>query len=396
MRRPPPAPSGLTATALNRKVRLTWTDPGDSIITKYQYRQRAGSGQWSNWRDISGSGATTVSHTITGLTNGTSYTFELRAVRSGVIAGASSSVSATPADQFGTPKGFSLTVPSAGSITLSWTDLEDPTITYQYQQRVGTGSWTSWTAMPGATGTFTIRSGLAERTFYQYRIRAKQGAHTSTPTQIRAGAYGKDSIVQTDTLNGTDYPNYILGLGGNDRLNGGAGDDILNGGGGDDKLRGGTGNDTLNGGDGNDRLFLDAGDDTVTGGAGDDEFSYTAGHDTITDYEAGEQITMCIAGQTSDNTESDYVSWTQTDSSGNRVITIRQGASGNHTVHGTITLTGRTTDVPASDLGRSGPGGHFCLFRFNGTGGNDTINGSSGDDTIRFRRLRHPQRPRRQ
>ena len=242
---PAPAPSGLAATGQNRQVTLTWTDPEDSRITRYQYRHRAGSGQWSNWRDISGSGATTVSHAITGLANFTLYTIELRAVR-GQTPGAASSVSATPTDGFGTPEGFSLTVPRAGEITLSWTDPGDSTVTYQYQQRVGTGSWTAWTNMPGAAGSFTIDSGLAEQTFYQYRLRAVRGARNSTPTEIWAGAYGRDSTATADkdTLAGTGNPDYILGLAGDDTLAGGAGDDTLNGGQGADFLRGGAGNDT--------------------------------------------------------------------------------------------------------------------------------------------------------
>ena len=90
---------GLAATAGNGEIALSWNDPSDSDITKYQYAQRETDGAWSSWTDISGSGATTTSHTVTGLTNGTEYVIALRAVMgTGDTAtyGPVSAVTATP------------------------------------------------------------------------------------------------------------------------------------------------------------------------------------------------------------------------------------------------------------------------------------------------------------
>ncbi len=78
----PPAPTGLSAEVGNTRITLRWTDPGDASITKYQDRARASGGQWSpDWTDITGSGAATTSYTVPGLTNDTTYTVQLRAVR---------------------------------------------------------------------------------------------------------------------------------------------------------------------------------------------------------------------------------------------------------------------------------------------------------------------------
>ena len=145
-----------------------------------------------------------------------------------------------------------------------------------------------------------------------------------------------------DTLNGG---------GGNDKLNGSTGNDTLNGGAGNDLLWGGTGNDILNGGAGNDQLEAGSGNDSITGGGGTDEFAYHAGNDTITDYQAGEKIYICVGQNYDSGFSTTFVTWAQSDSSGNRVVTISLGG----TVYGTITLTGRTTDVPASDLVWSDP-----------------------------------------
>lgn len=75
----------------------------------------------------------------------------------------------------------------------------------------------------------------------------------------------------SDTINGADGDDVLLGFNGNDTLNGGDGDDIL---------KGGSGNDTLRGGDGT---------DTLTGDAGADDFVFFRGDDImiITDFEPG-------------------------------------------------------------------------------------------------------------
>ena len=52
---------------------------GGAAIDGYEYQQRTGSGAYGSWTDISGAGEDTTEHTVTGLTNGTSYSFKVRA-----------------------------------------------------------------------------------------------------------------------------------------------------------------------------------------------------------------------------------------------------------------------------------------------------------------------------
>ena len=74
-------PANLTATGRNGQIALTWDDPSDTTITKYDVRRRLTSATAQGaWNAISGSGATTTSHTLTGLTNDMEYTVQLRAV----------------------------------------------------------------------------------------------------------------------------------------------------------------------------------------------------------------------------------------------------------------------------------------------------------------------------
>ena len=80
----PTRPRNLTARDDDREVALRWELPasyGDIELTGYQYRVRARSGAWSpDWTRIPDSVATTTSHTVTGLTNNTRYTFEVRGI----------------------------------------------------------------------------------------------------------------------------------------------------------------------------------------------------------------------------------------------------------------------------------------------------------------------------
>ncbi len=90
---PPGAPTTLTATPGNGQVELEWAPPGDiggSAITHYEYRQRTTGEDFGSWTDIpdgdddadSDAGNETRS-TVTSLTNGIAYTFQVRAVSAG-------------------------------------------------------------------------------------------------------------------------------------------------------------------------------------------------------------------------------------------------------------------------------------------------------------------------
>ena len=93
--RRPAKPMNFMAVAVDREVTLSWDDPQNSEITIYQFQQKEGSRDYSDWMDISSSDATTTSHTITGLTNDTTYRFLIRA--NAVLSGATSdTVTATP------------------------------------------------------------------------------------------------------------------------------------------------------------------------------------------------------------------------------------------------------------------------------------------------------------
>ena len=89
----PAKPTGLTAAAGDTEVTLRWNNPGDSSITSYDYSVDSGT-----WTAVPSSDATTVTYTVTNLTNGTAYTFKVRAVNANGNSPASDSATATPVD----------------------------------------------------------------------------------------------------------------------------------------------------------------------------------------------------------------------------------------------------------------------------------------------------------
>ena len=76
------APQNFTAKPGDGQVVLSWTAPtSGSGVTKHQYRQKEGTGSYGSWNDIPTSaegGANEDDYTVTGLTNETVYTFELK------------------------------------------------------------------------------------------------------------------------------------------------------------------------------------------------------------------------------------------------------------------------------------------------------------------------------
>ena len=187
----PGAPTGLGATVSDQEVDLIWTAPasnGGATILRYEYELDL-SETWTS------TGGTTTSYTVTGLTNGQSYTFRVRAVNRVGAGLASSSRSATPTSTVlapDTPFGLSAT-PGNGQVMLSWVQpsggaaLTD----YEYEQD-GSGTWTS---TGGKAPSYTV-TGLNNGQTYTFRVRAvnsagpsaASGSRTATPTTTKPEA----------------------------------------------------------------------------------------------------------------------------------------------------------------------------------------------------------------
>ena len=99
----PSAPTNFTATEGDKRVTLAWTAPAETApVTKHQYRYKT-TGEYDDddWEDIPDSGPggdNEDGYTVTGLDNGTAYTFQLRAANRDAQSTAVESSAVTPAD----------------------------------------------------------------------------------------------------------------------------------------------------------------------------------------------------------------------------------------------------------------------------------------------------------
>ncbi|WP_419925865.1 fibronectin type III domain-containing protein [Candidatus Poriferisocius sp.] len=201
----PSAPAGLSGKAGNSEVVLTWraataTDAtvrnsanGFSPIVSYEYRQRTGGGAYSPWSIIIGSGATTATHTVRGLTNGVPYQFEVRARNVRGVGAAAETPPVTIASEPGRPRSLAA-VPGNEQVALSWTASSDggsPITSWQFRLQTAAdgGSLTTtfndeaWVTIPGSgadTTSYTVAS-LRNNMIYRFQVRAVNARGLGSP-----------------------------------------------------------------------------------------------------------------------------------------------------------------------------------------------------------------------
>ena len=96
----PDKPAGFTATAGNGQVALAWNDPSDSGITRWEMQRKEGTGNYGGFGTITtGTSGGKLTHTVTGLTNGTEYGFRVRAVNANGAGVPSDEQLATPTNK---------------------------------------------------------------------------------------------------------------------------------------------------------------------------------------------------------------------------------------------------------------------------------------------------------
>ena len=174
---PPAAPTGVTATAGVISAVVTWVAPvpnGGPPVSSYEIVPTPGT-----VADVTGIAPGSTSATVTGLTAGTSYTFQVRAVNAdgpGLLSAPSNAVTPTALAVPARPTGATA-VAGNTTVSLSWTDGAQPVASHLVQIRVA-GVVQSTLTVPGA-GNATVITGLTNGTAYTFRIAAVNAAGTS-------------------------------------------------------------------------------------------------------------------------------------------------------------------------------------------------------------------------
>ena len=191
---PPMAPSGLTATPGLQSVTLSWTAPAQAT-RGYQVRKSTdGGASFDDWSEKFG-GATTITYTVMNLTDGSTYTFELRAVAGTAeepIYGAAAQAEAATPGAPNAPTALSGDADADEQITLTWTAgdaITDVTVTgFEYRKRAsGDATWGDWTTIPDSGDGEANRSsysvtGLDFGTAYEFQVRAVSASGNSQPS----------------------------------------------------------------------------------------------------------------------------------------------------------------------------------------------------------------------
>ena len=207
----PGAPSITSVTRGDSQLTVAFTagSDGGSVITNYEYSTDAGS-TWTTRSPI----ATTSPIIITGLTNGTSYNVQIRAVNSVGSGAATTSTSGTPSTTPGTP---TITGITAGeyqlSVAFSAGSTGGSTITNYEYSIDGGGTWT--TRSPVATTSPIIITSLTNGTSYNVQLKAinANGHGTATTTTVgtpRAQTKVYISTTGNDANDGLTIGNPVL------------------------------------------------------------------------------------------------------------------------------------------------------------------------------------------
>ena len=188
---PPGPPTIGTATAGNGQVSLTWTAPtsdGGSPVTSYAITPYIGSTPQSQ---VNTFGAGT-SRTISGLTNGTTYTFKVAAVNNlgaGQQSAASNPATPAPSATVPDPPTIGATVPGDGQVSVSWTapgsDGGSPITSYSVTSYINSVAQTVYPS-PG-TGTNAVITGLTNGTTYTFKVAAVNSVGTGALSASTGG-----------------------------------------------------------------------------------------------------------------------------------------------------------------------------------------------------------------
>jgi hypothetical protein len=183
---PPTSPTGVFASVASGKALVSWNTPteeGGGPITKYTVTPYIGSTAQTPLSVT----APANSVTLSGLTNGTAYTFKVSATNSvGTSAASAASPAATPEDtifELGTPTIVDSGDPNSVELGVKFTPQEKGLVTGIRFYKASTNTGTHIGSLWSASGTL-----LASATFTGEGASGWQQVNFSTPVSVKVGA----------------------------------------------------------------------------------------------------------------------------------------------------------------------------------------------------------------
>jgi fibronectin type 3 domain-containing protein len=204
---PPTTPTGLTATAVSgTQINLSWNPSTDNVgVTGYQLQRCPGTTSCLSGNPFALIATTTGTsfNNNTGLTNGTSYRYRVRAVdAAGRLSSFSNIATAATLDTAAptAPTDLIATPASGTQINLSWTASTDNVGVSGYWIERCTGA--TCTNFVRVNGTLVIattfnNTGLTSATTYRYRVQAADAAENLSPFSTVVNATTLDTTPPT-------------------------------------------------------------------------------------------------------------------------------------------------------------------------------------------------------
>ena len=176
---PPAAPTGLTATAGNAQVSLSWT--ASNGATSYNvYRSTTSGGPYTQIA----TGVTTTSYTDTSVVNGTMYYYVVTAVNANGESGDSNQASATPTCSLAAvPTGLTAT-PGNNQVALSWNASSGAT-SYNVKRATVSGGPYTTIASP-TTISYTDTTAVNGTTYYYVVSAVDSCGESANSSQVSA------------------------------------------------------------------------------------------------------------------------------------------------------------------------------------------------------------------
>ena len=203
----PGVPGGLSVSVNDTgKLDLSWNAPtsnGGSAITGYKVQWKESAGSWDTAEDVSETTVAGTSHTVSGLADGTEYTFRIVAVNSAGDGSASTEESGTPRET--TAPTVASAAVDGGTLTLTFseelTEAPVPAVTTFTVSVGGNQRGVDSAAISGSTVSLTLASAVTstDAVTVSYAVPSEAAAARLKDLSDNAAESFADRAVTNDT-----------------------------------------------------------------------------------------------------------------------------------------------------------------------------------------------------